>query len=498
MSTLSDLVQAQGRSSAADIEWLHLLVGDWQLLADLAFADIVLWVPSSDGSFVAVAHARPSSSATLFYRDFVGQPVKPEWKAQVMEAFESVRIVDTAAPAWYEETPTRMRAVPVLRRLAPSGSATTESPIAVITRHTNLSEARTPSRQELTFNDCANDLFAMIASGDFPDLGAPSSPRRAAPRASDGLVRLDVDGTVTFASPNALSAFNRMGFAGELEGESLAEVTTELLHGRLVVDESLPLVVTGRAPWRTDIESRGVTVSLRAIPIRNRGQRVGAIVLCRDVTEVRHQERELITKDATIREIHHRVKNNLQTVASLLRIQARRTHSDVARDALGQAMRRVAAIAVVHDTLSEGLNQNVDFDVVFDRVLMLIAEVASSHSTTVRPKSTGSFGNLPSEYATPLALALTELVTNAVEHGLADRADGEVEIVAKRDHGMLTVKVRDNGVGLPEGKVGAGLGTQIVRTLIQGELGGTIDWHTLVDNGTEVTIDVPLTWLVKA
>ena len=498
MSTLSDLVQAQGRSSDADIEWLHLLVGDWQLIADLAFADIVLWVPSAEGSFVAVAHARPSSSATLFYRDFVGQTIKPEWKQQVTESFDSSSIVDSGTPTWYEETPTRVRAVPVVRRLSPSGKQVSEAPVAVVTRHTNLSEARTPSRQELTFNECANDLFAMIASGDFPDLGAPTGPRRGAPRASDGLIRLDVNGSVTFASPNALSAFNRMGFAGELEGESLAEVTTALLHGRLVVDESLPLVVTGRAPWRTDIEARGVTVSVRAIPIRNRGERIGAMVLCRDVTEVRHQERELITKDATIREIHHRVKNNLQTVASLLRIQARRTHSDVAREALGQAMRRVAAIAVVHDTLSEGLNQNVDFDVVFDRVLMLIAEVASSHNTTVRPISSGSFGVLPSEYATPLALALTELVTNAVEHGLAGKADGEVEISSSRDEELLRVKVRDNGVGLGEGKVGSGLGTQIVRTLIQGELGGTIDWHTLMGSGTEVTIEIPLTWLTKS
>jgi two-component sensor histidine kinase len=498
VSTLSDLVQAQGRSSEADIEWLHLLVGDWQLLADLAFADIVLWVPSAEGSFVAVAHARPSSSATLFYRDFVGQAVKPEWEHQVTEAFETATIIDTGAPTWYEETPTRVRAVPVLRRLSPSGAAISEAPVAVVTRHTNLSEARTPGRQELTFNECANDLFVMIASGDFPDLGAPTGPRRGAPRASDGLIRLDVDGTVTFASPNALSAFNRMGFAGELEGESLAEVTTSLLHGRQVVDESLPLVVTGRAPWRTDIEARGVTVSIRAIPVRNRGERVGAIVLCRDVTEVRHQERELITKDATIREIHHRVKNNLQTVASLLRIQARRTHSDVARDALGQAMRRVTAIAVVHDTLSEGLNQNVDFDTVFDRVLLLIAEIATGHNTTVHPKSTGSFGVLPSEYATPLALALTELVTNAVEHGLAGRAEGEVEIIAQRSDEMLSVKVRDNGVGLAEGKVGSGLGTQIVRTLIQGELGGSIDWHTIMGSGTEVTIEIPLVWLTKS
>jgi two-component sensor histidine kinase len=311
------------------------------------------------------------------------------------------------------------------------------------------------------------------------------------------LLRLDVDGMVTFASPNGLSAFNRMGFAGELEGESLAEVTTGLLQGKLVIDESLPLVVTGRAPWRTDIEARGVTVSLRAIPLRDKGERVGAVVLCRDVTELRHQERELITKDATIREIHHRVKNNLQTVASLLRIQARRTHTDVAREALTQAMRRVASIAVVHDTLSEGLSQNVDFDTVFDRVLMLITEVASSHATTVRPTRTGSFGALPSEYATPLALALTELVTNAVEHGL-DGRDGVVEISAERDDEQLTVKVRDDGVGLPEGKVGSGLGTQIVRTLIQGELGGTIDWHTLVGNGTEVTIEIPFRWLTRS
>ncbi|GHD42820.1 ATPase [Mycetocola manganoxydans] len=496
MSTLSDLVLATGRSTDEDVDWLHMLVGDAQLLADLAFADIVLWVPTEDGSFVSVSHHRPSSAATLFYRDFVGQSIKPQWRAQVTEAFESARIVDSTAPDWYEETPTRVRAVPVMRRLGSTSPENAPAPIAVLTRHTNLGEARTPSRQELTFNECANDLFEMVATGDFPDLSAPTGPRRGAPRASDGLIRLDVDGTTTFASPNALSAFNRMGFNDELEGESLAEVTTLILPGKQVIDESLPLVVTGRAPWRTDIEARGVTVSLRAIPLRHRGERAGAIVLCRDVTELRHQERELITKDATIREIHHRVKNNLQTVASLLRIQGRRAHTDEAREALTQAMRRVAAIAVVHDTLSEGLTQDVNFDEVFERVLMLIAEVASSHNTTVHPRKSGEFGVLPSAYATPLALALTELVTNAVEHGLAGR-DGEVEIVADRSGDQLTVLVRDNGVGLQEGKVGTGLGTQIVRTLIQGELSGTIDWHTVMGSGTEVTIEVPLRWISR-
>jgi two-component sensor histidine kinase len=261
-----------------------------------------------------------------------------------------------------------------------------------------------------------------------------------------------------------------------------------------VIDESLPVVVAGRAPWRADIESRGVTISLRAIPIRHLGERTGAILLCRDVTELRHQEMELITKDATIREIHHRVKNNLQTVASLLRIQARRTQSDEAREALTQAMRRVASIAVVHDTLSEGLSQNVDFDTVFQRVLMLSAEVASIHGTTVHPMLTGSFGVLPSEYATPLALALTELVTNAVEHGLAGR-EGTVEIEAVRTDDALTVHIRDNGAGMPNGQVGDGLGTQIVKTLIQGELSGSIEWDSRDSGGTDVSIEIPLRYL---
>src|SRR5207248_664760 len=151
-----------------------------------------------------------------------------------------------------------------------------------------------------------------------------------------------VDGVVVFASPNALSAFNRIGFTGELEGESLAEVVTQLQPDRLSIDETLPLVVTGKAPWRSEIEARGVTVSLRAVPVRREQERTGAIVLCREVTELRHREQELITKDATIREIHHRVKNNLQTVASLLRIQARRSTSDEARESLAQATRRVS------------------------------------------------------------------------------------------------------------------------------------------------------------
>lgn len=495
MSTLSEFAEQNPGLLPEDLDWLHSLIGDWQMIADMALADLILWLPTADGRYAAVAHARPSGSPTAFAHDVIGMRAPDAWAVIIDETYVQGVGHISKNPDWTQHSPTRLRAVPVRRGIRREGdSVETTAPIAVVTRHTNVAEARTPSRQDLVFLGCASDLLDMIAAGDFPDLSAPTGPRRAAPRVSDGLIRLDRTGEVLFASPNALSAYNRLGFEGELEGGDLTAITAGLVSGRSVADESLPVVTSGKASWRTDVEGGGATITLRAIPLRRAHRRIGAIILCRDVTEVRRQEQELLTKDATIREIHHRVKNNLQTVSSLLRIQARRTQTEEARSALLKAMRRVEAIAVVHDTLSEGLSQSVDFDEVFERVLRLITEVASVDNGRVYPTFSGSFGVVPSRSATPLALALTELVTNAVEHGLSG-ADGQVWVTAERDEHELRVVVGDDGGGLPEGRVGAGLGTQIVRTLIEGELKGTIDWHTLTGSGTEVTITIPVSAL---
>jgi two-component sensor histidine kinase len=218
-------------------------------------------------------------------------------------------------------------------------------------------------------------------------------------------------------------------------------------------------------------------------------------VLLREVSEIRRQQRELVSKNATIREIHHRVKNNLQTVSSLLRIQGRRSHSDEVKDALAQAMRRVEAIAVVHDALASGLAQTVNFDEVAARVAPLAAEVAGTGGPLVRPQLEGSFGNLPSEFATPLAVVLTELITNAVEHGLKDVTDGHVVVRAERSAEHLCVTVSDNGPGFESGSVGLGLGTQIIRTLVENELSATIEWRNGPQGGTDVVIDVPLRFI---
>ncbi len=480
---MSDLIARHARLTTSEVDWLHLLVGDWQILSDLAFADLILWLPDPEGRFYAVAHCRPSTGGTVHYDDVVGQPAPEGQEPALAAAFERMEIRRSRVPRWNGSYAIREEAVPVVK-----GGAV----IAVLGRETNLGEQRTPGRLEINYIEAADELCEMIARGEYPTSNTATGRLRGAPRVGDGLIRLNAEGEVIYASPNAMSCFHRVGVIGDLVGRSLAQVITDQVGVGEAVDESLPLVAMGRADWRTDVEARGVCLSLRSIPAVRDGERFGAIVLCRDVTELRRREQELITKDATIREIHHRVKNNLQTVAALLRLQARRTTSDDARAALDEAMRRVATIATVHEALSQTIDEIVDFDQVFGRTLRLAVDVAASEAP-VRMVREGSFGKVQATEATALAVVLTELVSNAVEHGLK-KSGGTVVVRSERQSRDLVVSVIDDGVGIDPAAPpsGTGLGMQIVRTLVAGELHGTMEWLPRPEGGTQVLIKARL------
>jgi two-component sensor histidine kinase len=389
--------------------------------------------------------------------------------------------------------PVRRESIPVTRE----GQV-----IAVIERSTNLSSARTPSRLELTYLKGADDLAQMVASGMFPWPGQQPALVRS-PRVGDGLLRLGRSGKVSYASPNALSAYRRLGLAADLVGAELGPLTARLCAPGRPTDDSLMVTASGRAPRETEVEGNGSVVQLRAIPLVVNGLRTGALVLVRDVTELRHRERELMTKDATIREIHHRVKNNLQTVAALLRLQSRRLDEPKARAALDEAVRRVGSIATVHETLSHAPEEIVDFDDVAERVAAMAGEVSTAEAR-VKPVLLGRFGLLPSAVATPLALVLAELLQNALQHGLAPCGpelgpdtglEGMVEVVVNRSQDRLAVIVQDNGVGLPEEfdlDSATSLGLQIVRTLVVSELGGRLEVKPRAGGGTKAVVDLPL------
>ncbi|MFD6377785.1 sensor histidine kinase [Streptomyces albidoflavus] len=484
---MNELVRQHTALGDTDLEWLHLLVSEWQLLSDLSFADLILWVPTRDGTrYVSVAQMRPNTGPTSYQNDMVGHLVPRGRRPMLDLALDEGRIVREGDPEWREEVPVRVESIPVCREGRILG---------VIARNTNLLTVRTPSRLELTYLQSASDLAQMIAAGSFP-FADQQGDTDVSPRAGDGLIRLDADGIVQYASPNALSAYHRLGLAADLVGHHLGQTTTELAPARGAVDEAMVKLASGWAPREAEVEGSDGVIQLRAIPLRPKGTHMGSLVLLRDVTELRRRERELMTKDATIREIHHRVKNNLQTVAALLRLQARRIDSERGREALVEAVRRVGSIAIVHETLSQNLDERVEFDEIADRVLAMVAEISPGR---VEGRRSGRFGILDAEVATPLSMVLTEVLQNALEHGFRPGDTGEVEVSAvrggTRKDARLLITVQDNGVGLPEGfdaHTAGNLGLQIVRTLVEGELGGTFDMNSAPDGGTRVLLDIPV------
>jgi two-component sensor histidine kinase len=347
---------------------------------------------------------------------------------------------------------------------------------------------------EVNYLHIAQALLVMISQGAFPADPPHTGVGRGTPRVGDGVVRLSAEGSIEYASPNAVSALRRLGHTDQVLGADLSQIVTAQVRPGATLDEAVPLVLTGRAPWGTEIETDGLHLTLRAVPLLVEGRRTGALLLLRDVSELRRQERELVTKDATIREVHHRVKNNLQTVSALLRLQSRRVEDAEAKAALREAGRRLSTVAMVHDTLSHGFDEIVDFDHVAARVLRATAEVAA-REVDVEARLSGAFGRLQAEDATALAMVLAELVQNAVEHGFASPgwtgdASPVVHVHAERnlEHGVpgLVVRVSDNGVGLPGGASSpptSGLGMQIVDSLLA-DVHGKISWEPVSPHGT--------------
>jgi two-component sensor histidine kinase len=255
------------------------------------------------------------------------------------------------------------------------------------------------------------------------------------------------------------------------------------------------------APVTEEIErGQEVTVLLRCLPLIDEGTVTGALVLLRDISELRRRDRLLISMDATIREIHHRVKNNLQTISSLLRLQGRRLQSPEAKAAIEESVRRIRSIALVHETLSRETGDDVSFNDIVRPLVRMVEESLLSPDRPVRVTVEGDAGKLPARVATPLAVVLTELLQNAVDHGYPEGSPadepGRVVVSLHNDGHELQALVTDNGMGLPDGfrvEDSTGLGLSIVRSLVTSQMEGSIEMRPGAEGvGTVVDVRVPL------
>jgi two-component sensor histidine kinase len=494
MASLAELARFFTRLDPEAIAHLQRLAASWGLLADFCFADLLLFgvvgEPRENGGnrFVVLAQVRPTTAQTVYRADWVGTVLEEEERPLVARAYRLGEIIEGEITISPLKERVRVLCIPVRHK----GRV-----VAVMTRESTPSFGRQPGELERTYVDVFNRFARMIANGDFP-FAAEDVETEEAPRVGDGVIVLDASGRVEYSSPNAVSTLHRLGVHANAEGLRFSE---------LGLDETVVSSVFSTALPVTEELNRGldITVLVRGIPLLDHGAVSGAVVLLRDISELRRRDLLLLSKDATIREIHHRVKNNLQTISSLLRLQGRRLDSAEARTAIEESVRRIRSIALVHEILSREAGDDVPFVDVVKPVVAMVADSMISPDHPIRFDVQGDGGILPAGVATPLAVVLNELLQNAVDHAYPPELDltedepGRVTVTIDRTDDALTLEVADDGVGLPEGfdlDDATGLGLSIVRTLVTSDLAGEITIRSGDGEGgrpgTRVALRVPV------
>jgi two-component system, sensor histidine kinase PdtaS len=477
---------------------LTRLTAMWGLVADLSFSDLVLVVPTTPvsvlgepvPSWTVIAQIRPTTHQTLYQDDLVGTSVSSAERPALQDSWASGSIIEANVQAFVTAQPARSRVIPV-------GLATGHIRAAAVLSEEALDTGRRRGRLERAYVEIYDELCEMIRLGSFPFADDPATTDM--PRVGDGLLVLDAAMRITFASPNATSALHRLGVLANADGRRLDELGLDdswLPTSRRLYPSSTEFEPI-RQPIQQPLTHPTATIAATYLPLVER-----SLILLRDVTDVRRRDRMILSKEASIREVHHRVKNNLQTISALLRLQGRRLASPEAKAAIEESVRRIRSIALVHETLSQGVSAAVPFNDVIRPLVRIVEEGLQVSERPVRFVIEGAAGELPPEIATPLAVVLVELLQNAVEHAYGPTG-GEVRVRFDRlllphdDQGrakeQLTVRIADKGSGFPPGfslSTNTSLGLTIVRTLIASELGGVIS--TTNDGGAIVELRIPL------
>jgi two-component sensor histidine kinase len=295
MATLAELLRQHTELSKDDSAHLQQLIGEWGMLADLCFADMILYLRNLDGDWVVGAQVRPATGQTIYRTDLVESLANPAESELLNRALSTGAISEGELHKHEMFDSVHVLAIPVRG---------TDGPIAVLTREWSSKTSRQPGELERTYLSIFQRIAEMITEGTFPFPGR-AADLSAAPRVGDGAVVLDENAIIRYASPNAVSALHRVGITANVVGQSLSELGFADSPVRQAFERFEPVI-------EEFDQTADVTLLVRCIPIISTEVITGGMLLIRDVTEVRRRDRMLLSKDATIREIHHRVKNNLQ------------------------------------------------------------------------------------------------------------------------------------------------------------------------------------------
>ncbi len=464
--------------------FLDRLAGDIGLLADISRADVLVFCPDGTGRAVVAAQARPHSVPPIYEADVVGRVIEP---AEYPALF---RVLSTGQPTAGDHphpafgAPVAMEVFPIQVGGETVGALSIEKTLIEHERH---------QRRARAFQRAVRAFQWAVSRGLIRGLETLSPFGEY-----DGILVVDTGRRIQYASGVANNLYRRLGAMELLPGKRLSNLraSDDTLVARALEEERCLEEETEEGAWlwvKKVIPLYGPVGWRRYLPWEADEPRiVGALLTIHDATAERRKEQMLKLKEAMLQEIQHRVKNSLQTIVSLLRMQARRVESEETRQVLEESITRLLSVAAVHDFLYNPGERVVNLRALSKRILHETARVVLPPDKKIYLKLEGPDIYLPAQQATPCALIINELLLNALEHGYADQPVGTVSIALKETRDRVTVQIHDDGSGLPEdfdiNRHGS-LGLSIVRSLVEDGLNGEFELHDC--DGVTATVTFP-------
>jgi two-component sensor histidine kinase len=455
------------------------------LVADLSSADLLLLMPAEKEQMVVVGHAQPQPVPSLYFQSEIGKRVHQHQSPLVFKSIE--------APHAHHERAIVIEGVPTMHEPMPiigeQGGV-----IAVLVSEMAMLEHERQRRRDITFRRAIAHVREMLRLGLLQ--GGETLGRLGL---HDGVLIIDKGGHIRYTTVVAEHLYRRLGYPDSIVDTQLSDLETNEYICFKAMDRGICM--------EQRVEEQDQIWIKRVIPLLSihreglmgrllglRDIAPGAIVAIQDITEETRKEQELKIKSAMIQEIHHRVKNNLQTIAALLRLQARRTDSEDVSALLQESINRILSVAVVHEFLSKDETSAINIHEVCNRILGEVTRGTLDPSKRIALKLEGKkLFMLPAQQATSCALIINELLQNSVEHAYADRSEGTIMVRLDETDDSMIIEIRDDGRGLPEGfdLNRGGLGLQIVRTLVREDLKGDLSIEN--DGGVRTLISFPRT-----
>jgi two-component sensor histidine kinase len=471
------------RFGAGELQLLERVECGMSLTADISRADLTLLILQDDAALV-IAQAHPHSIASLYRSSWTGHLLPLEEHPRLAAGLrEGRRIPEHRRNLLEEGTPIVEQVLPVF--------ADNGRPIAALQFETNLIAWERHRRRHQSFRSAVSWLQEMALRGEL------SSAQRLSPFGEwDGILYVDQELYIRYLSGIANNLYRRLSYLTDLHGKHIGDLNTK---DELLVREALQTlecqeheVMEGSRYWTRKVVPLWYTESPRW-PFGNKTPKTslrGALIMVHDETEEREKAIELHVKSTMIKEVHHRVKNNLQTVASILRMQSRRAADPDVQMQLNEAVNRVLAVAVIHEFLSHDDDQAINIRDVCQRIVTQTQRAAVTPDKQITLRVQGPVIHLPSQQATACALVANELLLNCLEHAFTGLDQGNVLLQLTDEGDQVVLEVIDDGVGLgdsAEAEPASSLGLTIVRTLVESDLKGQFIMQR-ADPGTRVIV----------